>query len=762
MIPSGQIKEMLMNNIMCLVNSYWQKELNDESSIWHRNKFIELEIKKLYPRAGKLVKSILKCIKMCFMDKGKFYYTQREMAEHFQTRQTHVSKAIKQIEKHTGITFIRIPTKFVNPSKPKNSSGRWTPIPFSLVVDTLSTTFSDRVSTGPPPKKLLKKSLSFKESKFGSLLKSGKDLSDVNSVKSAKIVNKKDLSVLKSSTVDTLSGGKLIPSQGSRYPFSEVDTLTPQINKFNQVVRPPYLCNTYIQSYVINPYTFYNFFKEINLFERNLAFENSKRGEDVVSSLFSLKPKRYKLIVKKETPLLKRHQLFCIKKDIKMDNPKISSKEKKSTKPLVENNLNEKKPRRYTLFSIEELSKSFVTQRRFREYRNKLKEERNPLPVKQFTETPIEKSLPAKLPDSFLERKRIQEERDKEIRKQEKIQKIKDNLEEFRNRKNKQILHGEEKKKIAIKDFNKSVDHEDVCTSLELTAAPRPRRYVLKARKDVPGVDYASYGVRSSQWRNLGHLETFRSLRRYLDELIYDQTPPASDGEIEKILHWWNQIDDSRCTVHRLKNSSAIFKMVRVAATYRMQKHEIDVKEFVHILNNYTTLIQKHRKLKFSKKIEFIYLLTSDYWFEYCLKSPHQIMMDVCGATTEYKNTLSMVENSIVHYFYHDARPLAEAALAKGRKLIVEFVDHMVALHKKYYFSGLKIRKFIDEYFDFVRDFTSNWTYAPGIRKMLDMEELFFTAMMNEPMYEDTWAITREDWEKKCREEEELQKNLDK
>lgn len=102
---------------------YWQEiELNDPNSIFYTEKFIEKEFKQLCPRAGETTLKILKAIKFSIIEKGKCYYTERELAKHFKINRQAINKILKVIAKTLNTEFIKIPTNNVIKTRCKSNS----------------------------------------------------------------------------------------------------------------------------------------------------------------------------------------------------------------------------------------------------------------------------------------------------------------------------------------------------------------------------------------------------------------------------------------------------------------------------------------------------------------------------------------------------------------------------------------------------------------------------------------------------------------
>lgn len=103
-----------LNVIYYGIVNYWkEKEFKDPNSIFYPEKIIETEFKKLCPRAGETTLKILKAIKFSLLEKGKCYYTERELAKHFKVNKKTIHKILKIIAKNLDTEFIKIPTKSV-------------------------------------------------------------------------------------------------------------------------------------------------------------------------------------------------------------------------------------------------------------------------------------------------------------------------------------------------------------------------------------------------------------------------------------------------------------------------------------------------------------------------------------------------------------------------------------------------------------------------------------------------------------------------
>lgn len=112
---------------------YWTEiEMNNDYSIFYKDKFIEKEFKKLCPKSGGVTLEILKSIKFSIIEKGKCYYSQREFAKHFKVSQQLISQSIRLIEKNLNTKFLPFPKYTINNGLHKNCPYRQILIPPSL------------------------------------------------------------------------------------------------------------------------------------------------------------------------------------------------------------------------------------------------------------------------------------------------------------------------------------------------------------------------------------------------------------------------------------------------------------------------------------------------------------------------------------------------------------------------------------------------------------------------------------------------------
>lgn len=122
-----------LNVIFTGLKHYWQNvEIEDKKSIFSKEKITEKEFKKLCRRSGGTTLKIIKAIKMSILKKGKCYYSQRELAEHFKVSQHTINQSMKLIEKTLNTKFLPFPKEIINNGLSKHCSYRQILIPPSL------------------------------------------------------------------------------------------------------------------------------------------------------------------------------------------------------------------------------------------------------------------------------------------------------------------------------------------------------------------------------------------------------------------------------------------------------------------------------------------------------------------------------------------------------------------------------------------------------------------------------------------------------
>lgn len=122
-----------LNTIFTNLKHYWQNvEIEDKNSIFSKEKITEKEFKKLCRRSGGVTLKIIKAIKMSILQKGKCYYSQRELAKYFKVSQSTIKQSMKLIEKVLNTKFLPFPKEIINNGLSKHCSYRQILIPPSL------------------------------------------------------------------------------------------------------------------------------------------------------------------------------------------------------------------------------------------------------------------------------------------------------------------------------------------------------------------------------------------------------------------------------------------------------------------------------------------------------------------------------------------------------------------------------------------------------------------------------------------------------
>lgn len=118
------------------LKNYWiNEELNNPLSIFYKSKQIEKEFKKLCHKSGGVTLKILKAIKFSIIEKGKCYYSQRELAKYFKVSQSTVKQSMQLIERILQTKFIPFPKNIINNQLSKHCSYRQMLIPPSLYMN---------------------------------------------------------------------------------------------------------------------------------------------------------------------------------------------------------------------------------------------------------------------------------------------------------------------------------------------------------------------------------------------------------------------------------------------------------------------------------------------------------------------------------------------------------------------------------------------------------------------------------------------------
>lgn len=121
---SQEIDDDYHKKVYDLIVRFWlEEEINNQSSPFYKNSKIEIYIKRIYPKARQNILNIAKSYKFSILTKGKCYYTQQSMAEHFNIARERVSEAQSKLEEILETKFIIFPSKIINPTINKKSSG---------------------------------------------------------------------------------------------------------------------------------------------------------------------------------------------------------------------------------------------------------------------------------------------------------------------------------------------------------------------------------------------------------------------------------------------------------------------------------------------------------------------------------------------------------------------------------------------------------------------------------------------------------------
>jgi hypothetical protein len=127
------MSQEIFNVIFEGLRNYWLNvEIEDKSSIFSKEKITEKEFKKLNRKSGGTTLKIIKSIKLSILEKGKCYYSQREMAKKFKVSQQTIQQSMNLIEKVCQTKFIRLPKSVINNQLSNKSYFRRVLIPPSL------------------------------------------------------------------------------------------------------------------------------------------------------------------------------------------------------------------------------------------------------------------------------------------------------------------------------------------------------------------------------------------------------------------------------------------------------------------------------------------------------------------------------------------------------------------------------------------------------------------------------------------------------
>lgn len=265
----------------------------------------------------------------------------------------------------------------------------------------------------------------------------------------------------------------------------------------------------------------------------------------------------------------------------------------------------------------------------------------------------------------------------------------------------------------------------------------KPKRFVLKT-KDRP-ITYKDYELNPNYFRPMIHVEYKRILAESLDKLVDEDIKPLPEETLLVMKHW-NEIDNPRFVSHAPRMNTATFREIQIAVSYRMGISGHSVESIINSFQNYSDISNVHRKLKYKRHLYLTGYLTSDHWFNICVgKSRDEVFKASFVKKPEFEKTYQRVIESFTKYMHHGSTKLAQNDIDGNYYRFVSFSEKMVEDHKSMNMMGKSIGEYVDMYFQFIRDFTSNWQNAPSLFVILgsSLKGQFFRQIRNEPGWEN-------------------------
>jgi hypothetical protein len=287
------------------------------------------------------------------------------------------------------------------------------------------------------------------------------------------------------------------------------------------------------------------------------------------------------------------------------------------------------------------------------------------------------------------------------------------------------------------------------------------KKFALKV-KEKTNIDYKDFGLHPNYFDSLKHIKMFSNLKSIFDNLIFSQVSPRP-ADTTSIIKYWNACDNMRfkagCSEN--KTSSAIFKQLNIAVSYRMSlSHDLTLQQVYSAIDNFNKISNYHGKLKYSKRLNLINFLLDDKWFPMCLKTTNEVFTEGLCKNTIYTRTLERTKNSYAKYYHKGSLKLARSDFEKFHAEFIKFTNEIVDEHSSVHMNDWSISKLINEYFYWTVEYTSNWKNTPSTKSLLSLRSRFYADVINGPIGQNTefGRPLTEDEIKERRQKEELKK----
>jgi hypothetical protein len=273
---------------------------------------------------------------------------------------------------------------------------------------------------------------------------------------------------------------------------------------------------------------------------------------------------------------------------------------------------------------------------------------------------------------------------------------------------------------------------------LKLKLKVKPKRVTLNIKqKPTVIVNMNDYGIHARQFQD--HVELHRTLYNWVEELIENNIEPKTEETIE-FLKAWDIFGNKRFVKHRPNPTSATFKFIRIALTYRLWTQQIDVSKTIEAIKRFSELSEIKGTLYFCKKLT---ILNHFLWNNpvYCHRDFFRISLieTKSAAVAEYyaqkdviyTRSLEKIRELFVKVFYPDKEEMGNKIFYDNYHRFTTFTKEMVEDHKtkelvKFSGGGLEgLAQYVHTYFDYVKHstkFTEN-TYFRSLSHILGISK---------------------------------------